>query len=57
MIGNVHKKALLPKVAHILKTCYDLDIIDEEVILKWGERVSITVISPPSWWSENIYFK
>ena len=41
VIGNVHKDELLPKVAHILKACYDLDIIDEEVILKWAERVSI----------------
>lgn len=32
--------ALLPKLPVILKALYDLDIIDEDVILKWGERPS-----------------
>lgn len=41
LVGNVHKETLLPKVAHILKAFYDTDIIDEEVILKWAERVSL----------------
>jgi translation initiation factor 5 len=32
--------ALMPKVAHILKSAYDLDLLDEEVILAWGEKPS-----------------
>lgn len=40
-MGNVHKDELLPKMPHILKTLYDLDILDEKVIIDWGEKVSI----------------
>jgi hypothetical protein len=40
-VGNVHKDELLPKMPHILKTLYDLDILDEKVIIDWGEKVSI----------------
>merc|ERR1712062_899687 len=36
---ETHKDVLLPKVAHILKSFYDEDIIDEEVILEWGKRL------------------
>ena len=31
LVGNVHKDTLMPKVAHILKSFYDHDVIDEEV--------------------------
>ena len=41
LVGNVHKDELLPKMPHILKTLYDLDILDEKVIIDWGEKVSI----------------
>ncbi|XP_048734668.1 eukaryotic translation initiation factor 5-like [Ostrea edulis] len=40
LVGNVHKEELLPKVPHVLKTLYDLDIIDEEVLLEWDKKVS-----------------
>ena len=40
LIGVVHKETLLPKTAHILKVCYDLDILEEETILEWGQKVS-----------------
>ena len=40
LVGNVHKDELLPKMPHILKTLYDLDILDEKVIIDWGEKVS-----------------
>lgn len=40
LVGNVHKEELLPKVPHILKALYDLDIIDEEVLLEWGKKAS-----------------
>lgn len=37
---ELHKEGLLPKVAAILKTFYDEDIIDEEVLLDWAKKVS-----------------
>lgn len=40
LVGNVHKEVLLPKVPHILKVFYDLDILDEEVIIEWDKKVS-----------------
>lgn len=40
MLIAKNKKDLLPKVAHILKFLYDLDIIDEENFLAWGEKPS-----------------
>lgn len=40
LVGNVHRDALLPKVPHILKTFYESDILDEEVILEWDNKSS-----------------
>jgi len=37
---ETNKDTLLPKVSHILKAFYDEDILDEEVILEWGKKVS-----------------
>uniref|UniRef100_A0A5S6QWX1 Eukaryotic translation initiation factor 5 n=1 Tax=Trichuris muris TaxID=70415 RepID=A0A5S6QWX1_TRIMR len=34
------KQTLMPKVAHLLKTFYDADILEEDVLLEWGERPS-----------------
>nr|XP_040563491.1 LOW QUALITY PROTEIN: eukaryotic translation initiation factor 5-like [Lepeophtheirus salmonis] len=42
---EVMKDALLPKTAHILKAFYDEDILDEEVILEWGKKVSKKYVS------------
>ena len=42
---ETHKDALLPKVAHIFKTLYDEDIVEEEVILEWGKKVSKKYVS------------
>jgi len=42
---EVNKVALLPKVATILKTLYDEDIIDEEVIVDWAKKVSKKYVS------------
>lgn len=36
---EMRKDKLLPKVAVILKTLYDTDIVDEEVILEWAKKV------------------
>lgn len=40
LIGNVYHDTLVPKVPHIFKTFYDLDILEEEIILEWGAKVS-----------------
>ena len=38
MTIKVYRKDLVPKVAHILKSLYDLDILEEKVIIEWGEK-------------------
>jgi len=50
-----HKEALLPKVPHILKSLYDEDILEEEVILEWGKKVSKKYVSKEL--SEQIHKK
>lgn len=45
LVGNVHKEVLLPKVPHILKELYDMDIVEEEVLLDWGKKVSKKYVS------------
>ncbi|KAL4237466.1 Eukaryotic translation initiation factor 5A-1 [Mactra antiquata] len=42
---NVHKDVLLPKVPHIFKDLYEADIIEEEVFLDWGKKVSKKYVS------------
>lgn len=37
---KLYPEQLLPKVAHILKTFYDSDILEEEVILDWSKKIS-----------------
>lgn len=41
----MHKEDLLPKVPHIFKQLYDCDIMDEEVLLEWGKKVSKKYVS------------
>ncbi|CAB0013949.1 unnamed protein product [Nesidiocoris tenuis] len=36
----LHKAALLPKVPALFKLLYDLDILEEGVLLEWGGKVS-----------------
>lgn len=38
LIGRVHPEALMPRVPHILKATYDLDLLDEEVLLEWHQK-------------------
>jgi len=45
LIGHVHTEALLPKVSHILKAFYDSDILDEEVLIEWADKVSKKYVS------------
>uniref|UniRef100_A0A8R1Y0Z8 Eukaryotic translation initiation factor 5 n=1 Tax=Onchocerca volvulus TaxID=6282 RepID=A0A8R1Y0Z8_ONCVO len=35
-----HFDILLPKSAHIIKALYDTDVVEEEVLLAWGEKPS-----------------
>jgi len=42
---NLYKDQLMPKVPHILKKLYDLDILDEEVLLEWGKKPSKKYVS------------
>ena len=36
----LHAKTLVPKVPVILKTIYDLDLVEEEVLLAWAAKVT-----------------
>ena len=38
LVGEVHPP-LLAKVPHILKAFYDEDILEEESILEWADKV------------------
>ena len=39
-VGMAFPDELIPKAAHILKTFYDTDLVEEEVLLEWGAKVS-----------------
>merc|ERR1712242_12732 len=52
---ETHKDVLLPKATAIFKAFYDHDIIDEEVILEWGKKVSKKYVSKEL--SEKIHEK
>ena len=36
LLGKRCTHKLMPYTAHVLKKCYDLDILTEEYILEWG---------------------
>ncbi|XP_003384405.1 PREDICTED: eukaryotic translation initiation factor 5-like [Amphimedon queenslandica] len=40
LVGKVYPDVLLPRVPHILKSFYDEDILEEESILEWHDKVS-----------------
>nr|CAG4647884.1 EOG090X05QT [Moina brachiata]SVE92994.1 EOG090X05QT [Moina brachiata] len=42
---SLYQSTLLPKASHILKAIYDLDLVDEEVILEWGSKPSRKYVS------------
>lgn len=39
LVGKSYPEELMPKSAHILKAFYDNDLLEEEVILSWSEKV------------------
>lgn len=45
LMGREYAVTLMPKVPHVLKAFYDLDILDEEVILDWAQKVSKKYVS------------
>lgn len=45
LVGRSFPAELMPKAAHILKAFYDHDLLEEEVILQWSEKVSKKYVS------------
>ncbi|EDO43054.1 predicted protein [Nematostella vectensis] len=45
LVGKSYPKELMPKAAHILKALYDNDLIEEEIVLQWAEKVSKKYVS------------
>lgn len=45
LVGVNHPETLMPKVPLILKALYDLDLVEEEVILAWGKKPSKKYVS------------
>lgn len=38
---KLHQSQLLPRVPIILKDLYDADLLEEDVILAWAEKVGV----------------
>lgn len=45
LVGQAFPSDLMPKAARILKEFYDKDLLEEEVILQWSEKVSKKYVS------------
>jgi len=45
LIAKEYPAALLPKTLHILKSLYELDIVEEAVLLDWGSKPSKKYVS------------
>ena len=43
---GLYQDTLMPKVPVILKAMYDLDFLEEEVILAWAKKVSFFTVVP-----------
>jgi len=54
-VGMSFPDVLIPKTAHILKMFYDLDLVEEEVLLEWGSKVSKKYVAKDI--SEKIHIK
>eukprot|EP00123_Amoebidium_parasiticum_P010381 comp20067_c0_seq1/m.24684 comp20067_c0_seq1/g.24684 ORF comp20067_c0_seq1/g.24684 comp20067_c0_seq1/m.24684 type:complete len:477 (-) comp20067_c0_seq1:360-1790(-) len=44
-LTSVLYPSLLAKVAHIIKALYDLDIVEEEVLVEWGDQTTSKYVS------------
>lgn len=40
----MHQSQLISKIPHILKEMYDADLLEEEVILGWAEKVRGSIL-------------
>lgn len=40
LVGQQYPEQLIPKAAHILKAFYDNDLVEEEVLVEWGAKVT-----------------
>lgn len=45
LVGKSFPGQLLPKAAHILKALYDNDLLEEEIIVNWAEKISKKYVS------------
>ncbi|XP_005093775.1 eukaryotic translation initiation factor 5 [Aplysia californica] len=45
LIAKEYPEVLLPKTSHILKVLYDLDIVEEALILEWGKKPTKKYVS------------
>lgn len=39
LVGKLYPDVLMSKVPHILKSFYDEDILEEEAILEWNDKI------------------
>ncbi len=49
IVGEIHPE-LIPRAAHILKAFYDNDILEEETILEWADKVGTNWHGMSCWW-------
>lgn len=54
LVGTLYPQ-LMPKVSHILKSFYDNDLVEEEVLIEWGSKVSKKYVKKEI--SEKIHLK
>jgi len=47
LVGTEYHDDLITKVPTILKAMYDLDLVDEEVFIEWGKKVSAVLYAGP----------
>ncbi|XP_070578994.1 eukaryotic translation initiation factor 5-like isoform X2 [Ptychodera flava] len=45
LVGKMHSAELMPKVVHILKSLYDADLLEEDVIIGWAKKPSKKFVS------------
>lgn len=51
---KLHQVQLLPRVPIILKELYDADLLEEDVIFAWAEKVSLSRVSHGSSSCRNV---